>query len=610
MYKGGATLTPVTLINNFDYPFAAPAKLQFGLAASTGSITNYHEIRNMNIDVTNTGSLVAAVAGNDIGAAVCQGQQALIDVTANDNSANTGGAINKLTVDLDPSTAGIQASYTDPLKGSYVTDSNGIVTFTPVNGFTGSSSANYTVKDNYGMVSNTATLTVTAGTNTGPNLVLSNPPAACFPAVIDITSNAWKTLSTPGAAYSYYTNLADANNAANNINLLANVVTVPGTYFVRAALNGCATVKPITVDISLAPTVASAGSDQSYCSSTGTQTATLLAVNPDIGIGAWTLVSGPASPVVTYPGAATSPVSFTQQGVYTFRYSVVSGACAVSADDIDISIGNTTANAGPDQLLSSASSITLAGNSATVGAGKWTLTGSPAGSTVVITQPTNPASSVQINRTGDYTFRWTMTNGSCNNNDLIMARIMSLLPVTLIQFTANLQGENVLLQWQTAAEQNNKSFDVEMSTDGEHFNWLQTVTGNGTTGGVHNYQYVDYGAAGRASVIYYRLRQTDMDGKTNYSSIIKITAPARTRMQCWPNPLQDVLYVRTPLPAGTYFDVALYNHAGVMLKQWQQVVAMNTSNKFDLRPLQLPKGIFVVKLSADGKSWEQQLIKL
>ena len=49
--------------------------------------------------------------------------------------------------------------------------------------------------------------------------------------IVDITNNAWKTVSTPGAAYSYHTNLADANNATNNINLLASLITLPGNYY-------------------------------------------------------------------------------------------------------------------------------------------------------------------------------------------------------------------------------------------------------------------------------------------------------------------------------------------------------------------------------------------
>ncbi len=609
MYKGGATLTPVTLINNFDYPFAAPAKLQFGLAASTGSITNYHEVRNMTIDVTNNGSLLAASAANDVGAAVCQGQQALIDVTANDVSANTGGAINKLTIDLDPLTSGKQSIYADPLKGSYAADSNGIVTFTPVPGFTGSSTINYTVADNYGMVSNPASVTVTASTNTGPNLTISNPPAVCFPALVDITNAAWKTSTSPGASYSYFTNLADANNATNNINLLANLITVPGNYYVRASLNGCATVKPITVDINLVPTTANAGTDQSFCSSTGAQTSTLLSVNPDIGIGTWLQLSGPSGVTITYPAAATSPITFTQQGVYTFRWIVASGACPLSIDDVDVSVGNTTANAGPDQSLAGVSSVTLAGNVAGVGAGKWTLASSPLGSTVTINQPNNAASTVQVNRTGDYTFRWTMTNGSCSNNDLVVARIMSLLPVQLTRFTAVLNDEQALLEWTTAGEDNNKAFEIERSTDGQHFSFVYTMAGNGNTGITHQYTYTDNITNLSSPSVYYRLRQVDTDGRAVYSNPVKLLLPLVANMRCWPNPVNNILYIQPPTSAGNSFDINLYNEAGILLKQWHHVSRTVAANGFDITALKT-SGVIIVECSGGSKSWRQQMVRV
>ena len=82
MIKGGSTPTSVTLINNYDYPFAAPAQLKFGLAGSTGSLYNYQEIRNMTITATNTSVLLAPLLLPDV-ATICSGPVHL-DPAAND----------------------------------------------------------------------------------------------------------------------------------------------------------------------------------------------------------------------------------------------------------------------------------------------------------------------------------------------------------------------------------------------------------------------------------------------------------------------------------------------------------------------------------------------
>ena len=608
MFKGGATLSPVTLINNYDYPFAAPAALKFGLAASTGSITNYHEVRNMSIDATNTGSLAIPTAVNDAGASVCQGQQALIDVTANDVSNNTGGTINKASIDLDPTTGGQQLMFTDMLKGTFTADSNGIVAFAPVAGYSGNASVSYTVGDNYGITSNPATLTVTASSSAGPTLVLADPPAVCAPALIDITSNAWKTSTTVGASYSYYSNLNDANLGTNNINALASILVLPGTYYIRADLGGCRSIRPIKAVINAIPTVAFAGTDQTFCSSTGVQNSVLIATNPDIGSGSWMQVSGPAGATINYPAAATSPIAVTQQGLYTFRWSVASGACATSSSDMQVSVGNTVAVAGVDQVISNASIITLAGNTPAIGTGKWTVLSSPLGSTATIAQPTSPTTTVMVNRTGTYNLKWTTTNGGCSSSAVMVANILSLLPVKLLSFQAVRAEDSAVLNWTTSLEINNARFDVERSTDGISFLAVHTLPGAGFSGTPRSYRWVDAVGTLGTSDLFYRLRQVDADGKSDYSKIVKLAGIQTTGLHCWPNPLSDKLYLQVPAGTEGLSQLKLYDAKGLLLKQWMQTATAGTVLAFKLNGIR--NGSLFAVFSTSTKNFEQQLIKV
>lgn len=410
MYKGGATVTPVTLISNFDYPFIAPARLQYGLAASTGSISNYHEIRNLTIEATNSNVLLPPVLSNDIGLSACYGQMAIMDVTSNDVSVNAGGVINKTTVDLDPSTAGIQKTYTDVGKGSYSVDSNGIVSFMPQTGFVGASIIAYKVNDTYGVTANaSASLTFNVSNANAPLLSLSNPSPVCLPATVNITGPLYKTVTSPGATYDYFSSLTDANAGTNNINLTASSVSTSGTYYVKATLNGCSTVKPIVVESATAPTVANAGSDQSFCNSTGAQNTTLIATNPNIGAGTWSQVSGPAA-IISYPDAATTPLYNLSKGVYVFRYTVANGACAASIDDIQVSVG-IAASAGSVQTVVNANGVTLAANSAFPATGVWSQISGP---TAGISDLNSPGASLTGLTPGNtYVMQWKIVNGAC-----------------------------------------------------------------------------------------------------------------------------------------------------------------------------------------------------
>jgi CshA-type fibril repeat protein len=97
-----------------------------------------------------------------------------IAVTANDTDAD--GTIDGTTVDLDPATSGIQTTFTVANEGTYTVDALGIVTFTPVPNYNGVATAvNYTVNNNLGLVSNSATINVTVDAVNDAPVAINDP---------------------------------------------------------------------------------------------------------------------------------------------------------------------------------------------------------------------------------------------------------------------------------------------------------------------------------------------------------------------------------------------------------------------------------------------------
>lgn len=86
------------------------------------------------------------------------------------------------------------------------------------------------------------------------------------------------------------------------------------------------------------------------------------------------------------------------------------------------------------------------------------------------------------------------------------------LPITLLSFDATVQQQSVLLKWVTESELNNDYFTIERSTDGQQAEEVGTLPGAGTTQTVQSYSFVDENPLPGTS--YYRLRQTDFDGRT------------------------------------------------------------------------------------------------
>ena len=109
-----------------------------------------------------------------------------INVLENDFATN---GFNKSSIDLDPSKPGIQSTMTTE-QGTWSTK-EGIVTFVAAPTFTGTATINYTVSDNNGKVSNSASISVNVTPNTG-NPIANNDVASTSkdtPISVNVLSN-------------------------------------------------------------------------------------------------------------------------------------------------------------------------------------------------------------------------------------------------------------------------------------------------------------------------------------------------------------------------------------------------------------------------------------
>jgi hypothetical protein len=96
-----------------------------------------------------------------------------------------------------------------------------------------------------------------------------------------------------------------------------------------------------------------------------------------------------------------------------------------------------------------------------------------------------------------------------------------LLPIELISFEGINQNDKNLLSWVTASQLNNDFFTIERSADGQNWSVVSTVNGAGTTNHTLFYSLEDYNPF--FPVTYYRLKQTDYDGKGVYVKTISVT---------------------------------------------------------------------------------------
>lgn len=118
-----------------------------------------------------------------------------------------------------------------------------------------------------------------------------------------------------------------------------------------------------------------------------------------------------------------------------------------------------------------------------------------------------------------------------------------ILPVVLTNFSGeiNPEGHN-LLSWQTSYEYNNRGFDVETSTNGIDFHRLATIPSKGNSGVEQPYRYLHHTPP--TGVNYYRLRQTDLDGRFEYSKVISLMVQGKAiKPVIYPVPAKNTLVI-------------------------------------------------------------------
>ncbi len=114
------------------------------------------------------------------------------------------------------------------------------------------------------------------------------------------------------------------------------------------------------------------------------------------------------------------------------------------------------------------------------------------------------------------------------------------LPIELLDFNA-IKNSNVIdINWATAAEINNDFFTIEKSSNGLEFETVTIVKGAGNSSNKIEYYTVDDNPY--KGISYYRLKQTDYDGKFTFSKLVAVDFTETSNnlsFDIFPNPISQ-----------------------------------------------------------------------
>ncbi|HXC05870.1 MAG TPA: T9SS type A sorting domain-containing protein, partial [Bacteroidia bacterium] len=184
------------------------------------------------------------------------------------------------------------------------------------------------------------------------------------------------------------------------------------------------------------------------------------------------------------------------------------------------------------------------------------------------------------------------------------------LPIELLSFQAKINSYNTVnVNWETATETNNAYFTVERSADAKNFEFLDKIPGAGNSSSVLNYGIVDKNPL--KGVSYYRLQQTDFDGKTSYSNISEVNFDGEFTFLVYPNPSSASNLPNLEFNSSENHEVlvVLEDVTGHQLYSKIIVVKQNEKNVTVLEGTnQLPKGMYFITATSDNSIYKQKLI--
>ena len=165
--------------------------------------------------------------------------------------------------------------------------------------------------------------------------------------------------------------------------------------------------------------------------------------------------------------------------------------------------------------------------------------------------------------TTKYTYRIYAYNNDTVSAYSNIATITTPLPVELTSFTVNTVDSKVLIAWATATEINNAGFSIERSADNKKFSAVTFIKGQGTSTEKSYYSYTDKSVL--SGKYYYRLKQVDFDGTSQYLKSVEIDLgiPKNYSLeQNYPNPFNPSTTIRFALPMNAKVNIKLYNTLG------------------------------------------------
>ena len=186
--------------------------------------------------------------------------------------------------------------------------------------------------------------------------------------------------------------------------------------------------------------------------------------------------------------------------------------------------------------------------------------------------------------------------------------LSSTLPVELLSLEAYGNDNHIMVEWATATELNNSGFEILRSTDGENFENIAWLDGNGTSSDINIYAFKDYNFLPNIRY-YYRLKQIDFNGEYEYSDIVSAILKAKDSnlsISLAPNPslYESTLTVRSSEKGAAALKI--FDALGKLVVNSQLWIQADI-DQFLIQTKHLEEGVYFLSLEMQASTTNQKL---
>jgi len=187
-----------------------------------------------------------------------------------------------------------------------------------------------------------------------------------------------------------------------------------------------------------------------------------------------------------------------------------------------------------------------------------------------------------------------------------------IIPVELNSFNGFVKNNNIVLEWVTSSELNNKGFEIERKIKNGNFEKISFITGQGTTTNSFTYTFLDNRLTqGRYA---YRLKQIDYNGSYTYSNILEFDInnliQAYKLYQNYPNPFNPITKIQFDLKERGFVTLTIFNILGERVSELINKELTEGRHTLDFNAPGLPSGIYICNLNVKDKYSENRKMTL